>query len=56
MKRAVAVRDWLVEKLQIETDNIKVMGLGKNKPLVDPDGTVEAQALNRRVEIVIRKA
>lgn len=56
MKRAVAVRNWLVERLQIETDNIKVMGLGKKQPLVDPAGTVEDQALNRRVEIVIRKA
>ncbi|MCB1232297.1 MAG: OmpA family protein [Verrucomicrobiae bacterium] len=55
MKRAVAVRNWLVEHLQLETDNIKVMGLGKKQPLVDPDGTVEEQALNRRVEIVIRK-
>lgn len=56
MKRAVAVRNWLVERLQIETDNIKVMGLGKKQPIVDPNGTVEEQSLNRRVEIVIRKA
>lgn len=55
MKRAVAVRNWLVERLQIPTDNIKVMGIGKNRPLVNPGGTVEEQALNRRVEIVIRK-
>ncbi|MCB1090483.1 MAG: OmpA family protein [Verrucomicrobiae bacterium] len=56
MKRAVAVRDWLVERLQIGSENIKVMGLGKKKPIVDPNGTVEAQSLNRRVEIVIRKS
>lgn len=56
MRRAVAVRDWLVERLQIGTDNIKVMGLGKNRPLVNPGGTIDEQALNRRVEIVIRKA
>jgi len=56
MKRAVAVRDWLVERLQIGSDNIKVMGLGKARPLVSPRGTVEQQSLNRRVEIVIRKS
>lgn len=55
MKRAVAVRNWLVERLQIPTDNMKVMGIGKNRPLVATSGTVEEQALNRRVEIVIRK-
>ncbi|MBL9150862.1 MAG: OmpA family protein [Verrucomicrobiales bacterium] len=56
MKRAVAVRDWLVERLQIGSDNIKVMGLGKTRPIVNPGGTVEEQSLNRRVEIVIRKS
>lgn len=56
MKRAVAVRDWLVERLQIGSDNIKVMGLGKARPIVNPNGTVEEQSLNRRVEIVIRKS
>jgi outer membrane protein OmpA-like peptidoglycan-associated protein len=56
MKRAVAVRDWLVRELRLESDNIKVMGLGKARPIVKTGGTVEEQALNRRVEIVIRKS
>jgi len=54
MKRAAAVRDWLIERLQIGADNIKIVGLGMRQPIVDPDGTIEQQALNRRVEIVIR--
>ena len=56
MKRAVAVRDWLVQQLRIGSDNIKVMGMGKTKPIVSPSGTPDEQALNRRVEIVIRKS
>jgi len=55
MNRARAVRDWLVEKLQLPVANVRVVGLGKNNPLVSTEGTAEEQALNRRVEIVIKK-
>ena len=55
MNRARAVRDWLVEKLQLPVANVRAVGLGKNSPLVPIDGTADEQALNRRVEIVIRK-
>lgn len=53
LKRAEAVRDWLVERLRIGVDNIRVVGLGMQRPVVSTDGTVEEQALNRRVEIVV---
>lgn len=51
--RARAVRDWLVESLQIDARNIVVEGRGEREPLpdVNPNGTPEEQALNRRVEI-----
>lgn len=54
-KRAAAVRDWLVQSLQLSPDQLRVRGVGEGRPLVDPNGSVEAQALNRRVEIVVLK-
>lgn len=55
LKRAEAVRRWLVERLRIDASNIRVVGMGKAKPIVSTAGTAEQQALNRRVEIVVRK-
>lgn len=55
LKRAEAVRRWLVEKLRIDASNIQVVGMGKARPIVSTAGTAEQQALNRRVEIVVRK-
>lgn len=54
-KRAEAVRRWLVERLRIDASNIRVVGVGKARPIVSTAGTAEQQALNRRVEIVVRK-
>ncbi len=54
-KRAEAVRQWLVERLRIDASNIQVVGMGKTRPIVSTAGTAEQQALNRRVEIVVRK-
>jgi outer membrane protein OmpA-like peptidoglycan-associated protein len=53
LARAAAVRDWLVESLRLDGSRLQVRGLGRSRPLV-PGGTVEQQAKNRRVEIVIR--
>lgn len=55
LRRAEAVRQWLVDRLRIDASNIKVVGLGKSRPIVPTQGTPEEQALNRRVEIVVRK-
>jgi len=54
-KRAQAVKDWLVERLRIDTGNIQVVGVGKARPIVPVTGTADEQALNRRVEIVVRR-
>lgn len=54
-RRAQAVKDWLVERLRIETDNIEVVGVGKARPIVPTTGDADEQALNRRVEIVVRR-
>lgn len=55
LRRAKAVRDWLVERLRIDDSNIEIVGMGKSKPIVSVEGSAEEQALNRRVEIVVRK-
>ncbi len=55
LKRAKAVRNWLVERLRIDDSNIQVLGMGKSRPIVSTTGTQEEQALNRRVEIVVKK-
>ena len=55
LKRAEAVRRWLVERLRIDAANIKALGLGKSRPIVPIEGTADQQSLNRRVEIVVKK-
>lgn len=55
LKRARAVRQWLVDRLRIDASNIETVGLGKERPIVSIEGTADDQALNRRVEIVVRK-
>jgi outer membrane protein OmpA-like peptidoglycan-associated protein len=54
IRRATAVRDWLARSLRLSIDGIRIRGYGESRPLVDPEGSREAQQLNRRVEIVIR--
>lgn len=53
-RRANAVVNWLIASLRLATDRVRAVGMGESMPLVDPNGTVEAQALNRRVEIKVR--
>ncbi|MEM6915430.1 MAG: OmpA family protein [Verrucomicrobiota bacterium] len=55
LKRANAVKSWLIERLRIEARNIRTVGIGKGRPIVSTEGTADEQALNRRVEIVIKK-
>ena len=54
-KRAMAVKSWLVNTLDLDEARIAVRGFGKSKALVNGGG-VEAQAPNRRVEIKMRKS
>ena len=54
-QRAEAVRKWLVTALGLNDQRIFVVGKGKVSPLV-ASGDKAAQALNRRVEIKMRKA
>lgn len=54
-RRAMAVKSWLVETLDLDEKRVAVRGFGKNKPIVQ-SGTAEQQAPNRRVEIKMRKS
>lgn len=54
-KRAMAVKIWLVNTLELDEKRIAVRGFGKTRPLVK-QGTAEQQAPNRRVEIKMRKS
>ncbi|MEM6910951.1 MAG: OmpA family protein [Verrucomicrobiota bacterium] len=54
-KRAQAVKDWLVQSLQINPRRIVARGRGESSPIASPTGGVQEQALNRRVEITMRE-
>ena len=51
--RAQAVRDYLVETLKQNADQIVVRGYGSFNPLIET-GSVEEQSINRRVDILMR--
>lgn len=53
-RRAQAVVSWLIESLRLTTDRIQAVGMGKSKLLASPNGSIEEQSLNRRVEIKVR--
>lgn len=53
LRRADSVRSWLIANMGIPGDRIATKGFGKTRLLAPANGTVEAQGLNRRVEIVI---
>ena len=50
-RRAVAVKDALVNRLGIDTDRLATAGFGKSQPK-DTNDTLEGRARNRRVELV----
>jgi outer membrane protein OmpA-like peptidoglycan-associated protein len=53
-RRAQAVKTWLVNSLRLDGDRIIVRGYGNSRPKV-MDGSIEEQAINRRVDILMRK-
>ncbi len=54
LARAEAVKHWLVHSMKISEDRLFVRGLGMSQPFV-LEGDQAAQAINRRVEIKMRK-
>lgn len=53
LRRAEAVKKWLLTAMGLDTSRITTVGFGKKRLLVPATGSVEKQQLNRRVEIVI---
>lgn len=53
LQRAAAVRAWLIGN-DVPVRNVYIRSCGSSMPLAPTNGTKEAQALNRRVEIHMR--
>lgn len=53
-RRADAVKDWLVANMGVAPEQVQTFGYGSSRPIAPVTGTVEEQAPNRRVEIVIK--
>jgi outer membrane protein OmpA-like peptidoglycan-associated protein len=54
LNRARAVKQWLVVQMHIDPARIETRGLGSSHLLAPASGSQKNQAINRRVEIVIR--
>lgn len=52
-RRANAVVSWLVDSLKLSTERVQAVGRGRSA-LIKFGGSVEEQAINRRVEIKVR--
>lgn len=52
--RAEAVERWFEQRLPGDSLAFHATGYGRSRPIVNPRGSIEEQAKNRRVEIVIR--
>lgn len=50
-ERAEAVKSWLVERLAIDPDRLRTIGLGSTRPVAE-NKSEEGRAKNRRVELV----
>jgi len=53
-RRANAVVRWLVTSLRLDISRVEALGLGKTHLIAPASGSVEDQAINRRVEIKVR--
>lgn len=53
-QRAQAVKSWLVESMHLDGERIIVRAYGSTQPKV-LSGSIEEQAINRRVDILMRK-
>lgn len=53
-QRAAAVKNWLTESMRLQGDRIIVRAYGMTQPKV-LSGSIDEQALNRRVDILMRR-
>ena len=55
LRRAESVKQWLVENMKIDPAQIATKGFGSSKLIAPPNGSVDLEQINRRVEIVIHQ-
>lgn len=55
LRRAESVKEWMTSHTRIDPSRITTRGYGSTRLLVPATATMEAQGLNRRVEIVITR-
>lgn len=55
-RRAMAVKQWLVQNASIPGEHIATTGFGKSQLIAPASGSIEEQQINRRVEIVINSS
>jgi len=53
LRRAESVKNWLIQNMRIAPERIDTKGFGNSRPIVPAGRSVDEQAPNRRVEIVI---
>jgi outer membrane protein OmpA-like peptidoglycan-associated protein len=51
-RRAIAVRDYLLQNVAMSADRLTAVGYGKNRPIA-PNDTAEGRAANRRIDVTI---
>ena len=51
-RRAIAIRDYLLESLPISADRLEATGYGEDRPIATNE-TEEGRTRNRRIEIVL---
>ncbi len=55
LRRAMAVKEFLTTQMGLPADGIETFGFGKSRLIAPAGGSIDAQQINRRVEIVIRE-
>lgn len=53
LRRAEAVKDWLVRQMGISPEKIETRGFGSTRLIAPATGSIEEQQVNRRVEIAL---
>jgi len=51
-RRAIAVRDWLLQSVALSADRVTAVGRGESQPIA-PNDTAAGRERNRRIEVVI---
>jgi outer membrane protein OmpA-like peptidoglycan-associated protein len=51
-RRAIAVRDWLLQSVALSADRVTAVGRGESRPIA-PNDSAAGRERNRRIEVVI---